>query len=130
MQFYTVNKIAGAVLGTAMAVLAIYIVSEEIYGTDAPEEHGAVVQPATTPRTAATIPGAPAGPGGEQVAQAPATPATPPAGGPPPEAPAAGGGDFAALAAVTLFRVHECRHSFLPDRKAIYSNCENSVLRT
>lgn len=101
MQFYTANKIAGAVLGTAMAVLAVYIVSEEIYGTDT-EEHGAVAVEASAGHTAPATPAAPETPAAPtQVAQAPATPAAPAA---PPETPAAPAGPamgeaFAALVA-------------------------------
>jgi cytochrome c len=89
MTMYEFNKIAGAVLGTALAVMAVRIIAEEIYAPTGTEEPGVTI--ATTEQ-----PGA-AG-GGQQVAagEQPAAGAEQPAASQPPS----GGGGGEAIAAL------------------------------
>ena len=116
MDFYTINKIAGALLATAMVVLGVYIVSTEIFNAEPTEEHVVAVAevPAGDPAAPAAAPpaspapanmaGAPATPAAPaaaptQVAQAPAAPAAPAATPEAPATPPAAAGNFVALVA-------------------------------
>jgi cytochrome c len=76
MDSFEFNKIAGAVLGTALAVFGLKELSSAIYHTSIPEKPGFMIEVAdaaqATPDGAAT-PGAPAAPIGKLLASADAT---------------------------------------------------------
>ena len=54
MDSFEINKIAGAVLGTALAVFGLKELAGIIYHTDAPEKPGMVIEVAEAAATAAT----------------------------------------------------------------------------